>query len=400
MVTSPVFQWSSAFSRATSTTACVSECVRGLELTEPPQVVFAFISEAFSEQYAEVVELLGKRFPKAKLLGCSASGLAGQGEEIEFRPGLSILAAVLPEVTVEGFYLNILPDFDGPPESWREIVSPRGCDVKGMVLLADPFSFDSRAALAGLDFAFPKAVKIGGLASGCRRLGEAALFLDQKIFSQGLVGLTFSGSIEILPVVAQGCQGFGKQYVITDSKANVIFELDGKPALDALTEMVEGLSQEDRAAYLATTIFVGLGAGGPSLHYQAGEFLVRQVLGTDPRIGAVAVGGAVRNGQTVQFHLRNRDTSKSDLHQAFERAKAHLPGHLHGALMFSCLGRGEGLYGELGHDSRVLQEKLGRVPASGFFCNGEFGPVGSQTCLHGFTSSFALFCRPNMEIDS
>lgn len=391
------FQWSSAFSRASNATLCVDQCVKQLELTELPDVVFVFLSESFSERYAEVVELLGKRFPKAKVIGCSASGLAGQGVETEFKPGMSLLAAVLPGVTVEGFYLDRLPDLDGPPEAWRKAVSPGDSGVKGMVLLADPFSIDARSALAGLDFAFPKAVKIGGLASGCRQPGEAALFLDRNIYQEGLVGAAFSGPIEILPVVAQGCQGFGKQYVITESKANIIFELDGKPALEALGEMVESLSGQQRAAYLATTIFVGLGAGGPSLNYQSGDFLVRQVLGTDPRIGAIAVGGAVRNGQTVQFHLRNGETSKGDLNRVLEQAKARLPGRVQGALMFSCLGRGEGLYGESGHDSRVLQEQLGRIPASGFFCNGEFGPVGTETCLHGFTSSFALFCQPFSE---
>src|SRR5207253_10369571 len=64
-----------------------------------------------------------------------------------------------------------------------------------------------------------------------------------------------------------------------------------------------------------------------------------------------------------------------------------------GALLFSCLGRGEYLYGQSSHDTRLFQEKLGQIPVSGFFCNGEIGPVGGTTYLHGYTSCFALF-RP------
>src|SRR6202035_585153 len=66
---------------------------------------------------------------------------------------------------------------------------------------------------------------------------------------------------------------------------------------------------------------------------------------------------------------------------------------LSGALLFSCLGRGEFLYGHASHDSQLFQQKLGPVPVSGFFCNGEIGPVGGTTYLHGYTSCFALF-RP------
>ena len=64
-----------------------------------------------------------------------------------------------------------------------------------------------------------------------------------------------------------------------------------------------------------------------------------------------------------------------------------------GALLFSCLGRGEHIYGKPNFDTGVLEEHLGAVPVGGFFCNGEIGPVGGATFLHGYTSSFGLF-RP------
>ena len=61
-----------------------------------------------------------------------------------------------------------------------------------------------------------------------------------------------------------------------------------------------------------------------------------------------------------------------------------------GALLFSCVGRGAHLFGKPDHDSDLFQEKVGPVPLGGFFCNGEIGPVGSKTFLHGFTASLAL----------
>ena len=62
-----------------------------------------------------------------------------------------------------------------------------------------------------------------------------------------------------------------------------------------------------------------------------------------------------------------------------------------GALMFSCLGRGERLFGEPGHDSRVIEQHLGAVPMGGFFGNGELGPVGGGSWLHKYTTVLACF---------
>ena len=65
----------------------------------------------------------------------------------------------------------------------------------------------------------------------------------------------------------------------------------------------------------------------------------------------------------------------------------------HGSLLFSCLGRGQHLYGRPDHDTDVFRAALGDVPLGGFFCNGEIGPVQGRTFLHGYTSAFGLF-RP------
>ena len=62
-----------------------------------------------------------------------------------------------------------------------------------------------------------------------------------------------------------------------------------------------------------------------------------------------------------------------------------------GALLFSCAGRGMGLYGQADHDSNAFRRLVGDVPLGGFFCNGEIGPIQNATYLHGYTSAFAVF---------
>jgi small ligand-binding sensory domain FIST len=109
----------------------------------------------------------------------------------------------------------------------------------------------------------------------------------------------------------------------------------------------------------------------------------------------VAVGEYLQEGMRVRFHVRDAETSAEDLHavlKGYEKASPDTE-NLSGALLFSCLGRGEGLYGRPNFDTTVFREHLGDVPVAGFFCNGEIGPVGGATFLHGYTSSFGLF-RP------
>jgi small ligand-binding sensory domain FIST len=115
-------------------------------------------------------------------------------------------------------------------------------------------------------------------------------------------------------------------------------------------------------------------------------------MGIEPRTGGLAVGAWIRAGQTVRFHLRDGQTSSDDLQLVLQRHRLEFGTSPVGALMFSCLGRGEYLYGAPDVDSRIFAQVLGpEVPLAGFFCNGEIGPVGVTTFLHGYTSSFALF---------
>ena len=64
-----------------------------------------------------------------------------------------------------------------------------------------------------------------------------------------------------------------------------------------------------------------------------------------------------------------------------------------GALLFSCNGRGQAMFGSPDHDARMVEREFGGAPAAGFFAAGEIGPVGGRSFLHGFTATLAVFPR-------
>jgi small ligand-binding sensory domain FIST len=261
------------------------------------------------------------------------------------------------------------------------------------IVLADPYSIRIENLLMGMDYAYPKAAKVGGLASGATQPGENALYLNSVCYRSGAVGVALSGNVALDVLVAQGCRPIGKTMRVTKCDRNILIELDGKPPLNILRDLFMTLGARDQNL-LQHALFLGLVMDPLKSHFTHGDFLIRNIVGLDTEKGLLAVGALLREGQTVQFHLRDAQTSADDLeHIVSAYAARSGRGNPSGALLFSCLGRGEFLYGHSSHDTRLFQQKLGQVPVSGFFCNGEIGPVGGTTYLHGYTSCFALF-RP------
>jgi small ligand-binding sensory domain FIST len=392
-------KWATAISRKTVFEDALLECATSVREglgPGPVTLALAFVTPHFAEFHERLHEVLMGSLGPELLLGCSAGGVIGGGEEVERLPAVTLTAARLPDVAVRPFHLDggALPDLDGPPDSWERLVGTQRSEEPQFVLLTDPFTSRPETLLAGLDYAFPGSAKIGGLASGGTSPGLNALFLDGEVHTSGIVGAALSGNVVVDTVVAQGCRPVGPLMQITNCKENVLYELDGQTALSALEELFAGLDERDRSL-AQTSLFVGVVMDEFEEEPKAGDFLIRNLMGIDPKSGAVAVGEYLGEGMRVRFHLRDAEASAQDLHAVLTGYESTLPrkDEVSGALLFSCLGRGEHLYGRPNFDTGVFKQHLGDVPVGGFFCNGEIGPVGGTTFLHGYTSSFGLF-RP------
>ena len=391
-------QWASAISEQTALELAVAECTAAIQRQlagVAPDLAVAFVSPHYRESYAALPGLVREQLDGALLLGCSGGGIIGGGQEVEQRPAVSITAAALPEVTLTPFHLegNRLPDLDAGPQAWEELIGVSAADNPQFVALADPFSFPAQNLIMGLDFAYSAAAKIGGLASGGPEPGGNAMFLGGRAYSSGAVGVAMHGNIAVDTVVAQGCRPIGKAMRITQSSRNMLEGLDGETPLTVLRGMFPTLPPRDQEL-LRHSLFLGVVMDEFLDAPQQGDFLIRNVMGMDDRSGALAIGEMLKEGQLVQFHLRDAETSAQDLTAVLERyAGDNRENRVHGALLFSCLGRGQYLYGRPNHDTDIFRDKLGAAPLGGFFCNGEIGPVGGVTFLHGYTSSFGIF-RP------
>ncbi len=389
--------WSSAVSDSPSFTEAVTraseQIIAGLD-GQRPDLAVVFVSSHHSPSYFTAPEVFAKALGARTLIGCSAAGVIGGGQEVERRPGIAISAAVLPGVEITPFDLSQdeLPSPDAAPEEWQALLGIRPEDCPAIMLLPDPFTLRSDHLLAGLDFAYPSTVKIGGLASGGGQPGTNALFLNDQMIRSGAVGVAFTGDLAVETVVARGCRPIGTPLMVTDSELNVISKLGDKTPVDVLREIFETATTREKRL-IRRSLQIGIVMDRLAQDRSEGEFLIRNVLGADEEDGTLAIGELVQEGQVVQFFIRDAQAADEDLRLMLEEYVDNLdegdaPAS---ALLFSCLGRGQYLYGSPDHDIAMFTDMVADIPIAGFFSNGEIGPIGDQTFLHGYTASFALF---------
>lgn len=384
--------WASAVSERVDTRAAVREAAEAVMANRdrPPDLALLFISPHHAPHYAEVPGWVQAELAPRVFAGCSAAGVIGAGRELENREALSLTAAWLPDSHVSMVHLELAPE--QPERMWPRMLRVAPRDVSSVITLVDPYSFDAEGLLEGLDRAFPRTGKIGGLVSGGAESSPTALFEGSRLHREGALVIALSGPWEMRSVVAQGCRPVGEPCIITRARGNVIRELNsGKPA-EVLRKVYENMNARDHALF-NTSLFLGIDMGDQRSRYEQGDFLIRNVLGIDPESGAMAIDARVRDYQVVQFHLRDSEAAGHDLVRRLRAmSTAYATERIRGALLVSCLGRGERLYGTPNHDSNAFAQRVSPVSLSGFFANGEIGPVEDRTFLHGYTSVFAVFC--------
>ncbi len=362
---------------------------------ERPSLAVLFVSHDHSDGFERVARLVRTRLGADHLIGCSGDSIIGNGREVEQGPCVSLWVAAFPEGEVEPFDLAVEEDGDtlhvrGFP-GVGSVVPGQDARVS-MVLLGEPYSFPADLFLQQVNQGLPLLKVLGGMASGGQGPGVNALFLDDECLRAGAVGVLLRG-ISVRHVVSQGCKPIGRSMVITKAKENVVEELAGKPPLEQLKNLFEEAEPAEKVlltkALRGGGLHVGQVIDEVLSQPERGDFLVRNVMGIDPKSGVMHIGDHARRGRTIRFHVRDAESADEDLRHLLEAArKDGAPG---GALLFTCNGRGARFFEAPDHDAGALQRHAGPMPAAGFFCAGEIGPIGGRNFLHGFTASIALF---------
>jgi small ligand-binding sensory domain FIST len=236
------------------------------------------------------------------------------------------------------------------------------------------------------------------------------------VFSGGLSGVAFGAQLGLVSRVTQGCKPLSTgMHTVTDAEGNVVYGLNGQPALDVmLAELAVTLQNPKMAMEAVRATLVGLGTQKVQ-SLRRGNFgdqvRVRHIIGLDPGRRGIAVAEHMQGGMQLAFCQRNVQAAKADLKricaeireelepEEFSLALAGAQGSfaadaaqlgsrgIAGAIYVSCSGRGGAHFGGPSAELQMVRAALGDVPLVGFFAGGEI----AYDQLYGYTGVLTVF---------
>jgi len=337
---------------------------------------FLYVTDAYADSLSDIAIFLRQTTGVPHWVGTIGFGVSGGATEYFDEPAMSVLVAPIGE---DAF--RIFSDRDDQAErigldnaDWLA-----KADSPLAIVHADPRSaniLDEISALA----AATNGYLVGGLTASRGRLAQLADTVEEGVISGVLLSLH---SVPVQLGLTQGCAPIGPSRTITQAEENIVFTIDGRPALDVLKEDIGEILARDLSR-IEGYIFAALPVAGAD----TADYLVRNLIGISEDEGVLAIGSTVVEGDRIMFCRRDRDSAVEDLRRMLRDLKRRAGGRdIRGGLYYSCVARGINQFGPDSVELGIIRDILGDFPLAGFFANGEI----SNDRLYGHTGVLALF---------
>lgn len=341
-------------------------------------LLFADISAFDDDLYGR----LRTAFPAARLSGCSTAGeIAGDRVQDE----TVVLTAVRfggaqPQVAV--VHLANMADSEAAGARLAAQLDPE--DLGSVMVLAQGININGSALIRGLAAGLPKGISIwGGLAADGGAFKRTFVLTDFGVSDTAVVALGFRKD-----EVVTGHGGFGGWQVfgpirrVTRCEENVLFELDGEPALDIYQRYLGEYASELPASGLLFPFSMLDAARG-------NVGLIRTILGVDAARGALILAGEIATDGYMQMMHASADALVDGAATAADMARRGMAGGGGGlVVLVSCVGRKLVMGDRVDEEVEAVAQVFGQdCVVCGFYSNGEISPfLGTTECkLHNQT---------------
>jgi small ligand-binding sensory domain FIST len=219
--------------------------------------------------------------------------------------------------------------------------------------------------------------------------GSAAVFADGTV-KAGPLAMILRGLSPPVIHTAHSAKLLGPLRPITRSRGAMLFEIDGEPALDVLSNLGQKLAERQ-------LLFLMLAdEASPNEDTARVSLVVRGLQGIDPDRKALVVSDEIKEGMRVTFAVRDGPSAREE----FEAVTRELQRDIMGAaprfgLLIDCAGRGSGLYGAHDVDSKILRSRFPTMPFAGMASTFEIAPHFSRPTMQLYTAVVALFSSPS-----
>lgn len=345
----------------------LENCLQQLgDIPTEARLGFIYITDQFAADFADIHRYLQDKTGVPHWTGTIGHAICCTGIEYSEQPAIVLMLAEFP---ADSFYLVQSPE---------QLPTTTNEGLQFAVVHGDPRNGQMSEALEQFASQLGHGYLVGGLTSS-----ESYYYQLADGLTEGqLSGVVFSDQVPVVSGLTQGCSPIGPVHTLTECEANYAVSLDQRPALDVLKEDVGEILARDLKR-IGGYIFAGFPVSGSD----TGDYLVRNLLGVDPDSGVLAMGEYLHTGSSIMFCRRDGRTAIQDLERMLTHIKQRLTGPPRGGLYFSCLGRGQHMFGEVSKEMELIQQQLGDVPLVGFYANGE---IAGQR-LYGYTGVLTLF---------
>lgn len=320
-------------------------------------------------------------YPRARLIGCSTAGEIAGPSVNDGSLSVAVIRFEYSDIATVAAQIRHAADSHGAGvELARQL---DGADLRSVFVLSDGLHVNGSELVKGLASALPPGVVVtGGLAADGDRFRRTWVIQDGQPQSGVITAVGLYGErLRVTHGSRGGWDSFGPERRITRSNSNILYELDGKPALALYKEYLG-----ERASGLpATGLLFPL-----SIRKEAGESrqVVRTILGIDEANQALIFAGDVPKGYLAQLMRANFDRLLNGASLAADQARGD--GIVTApvlAVAISCIGRRLVLGERIEEETESTLENL--PPATqqvGFYSYGEISPYTNGSCdLHNQT---------------
>ncbi|MEZ5815509.1 MAG: FIST N-terminal domain-containing protein [Hyphomicrobiaceae bacterium] len=363
--------FASADAAGRSAHAVAQGLVEGLQGARGHTVGFVYVTSPLAGEMREIVDALQAATGVETWVGTAGHGVCGNGIEHWGQPAAAVLTCRL----AKGSY-RVLPSIASADEVPG---GPGLAPAAGLAIVhGDPRNGSVTEIVEALSRE-KSAYLVGGLTSANDSFLQVA---GTEVVEGGVSGLLLGGRLSVAVGLSQGCSPIGPPHEVTRSEGQIVVSLDRQRAYDVMCEDIGIAEGADPRPWLSN-IHAAFPVGGSN----EADYVVRNLVGIDPRQGLVAIAENIEAGDRVMFVRRDAESAEKDFARMLEGLQGRLGAPPKAGLYYSCVARGPNLFEAKSHEMRAIREAFGDVPIAGFFGNGEI----SNDRVYGYTGVLTLF---------
>ncbi|WP_406683361.1 FIST C-terminal domain-containing protein [Seonamhaeicola sp. MEBiC1930] len=347
-------------------------------ITIDANIFLLFVSPSFKEKNS-FLKLLNSSYPKATIIGCST---AGEISDVSVNDKTVSLTAIKLNKVTHKKESVLIDNMTGSFEAGSRLANKLAADdLKHVIILSDGLNVNGADLVSGLKSRIPDVSITGGLAADGSDFNETFIINNDAIVDKTIIGLGLYGDeLKVGYSSKGGWDSFGIERLVTKSESNILYELDGMPALEIYKSF---LGEEAKNLPSSGLLFpLSMRVEGST------QPIVRTILAVSEKDQSLTFAGNIPEGAYVRLMKANIDRLINGAEDSAIYANKEQENQSELAILISCVGRRLVLKQMVEEEVEVVRDVVGSKPCiTGFYSYGEIAPFGefSPCELHNQT---------------